>query len=85
MNAEGGDKMDNVTILTNTKMLDDAIRRSGLKKGYLADQIGVSRTHFNNVRHAKAELRGSQIKALCTILGIGAEEMNAIFFNLDGA
>lgn len=70
---------------TNTELLGDAIARSGLKKCYLAREIGVSGGHFGKLVRGKKEFKGSQIKRLCELLHLTAEEMDAIFFGLGGA
>lgn len=72
--------------MTNTKLLKDAIKRSGLKKRYLAAQIGLSPAGFYNCLNNKAEFRVSQVVTLCKELNITEpEEREAIFFASVGA
>lgn len=72
--------------MTNTKLLEEKIRQSGLKKGYLADRIGVSRTTFYTLLRNQSDFKVSQIKTLCDILGITDDEtLKAIFFADCGA
>ena len=66
--------------MTNTELLAEAISRSGLKKGYIAERLGVSRTGLNNLINTRAEFRASQMVALAELLGLTVEEKNAIFF-----
>ena len=68
--------------MTNTKLLADKIKQSGMKKGVLANRLGVSRATFYALTHGRAEFRASQIRTLCDLLGItDAETLNAIFFD----
>ena len=72
--------------MTNTKLLEEKIRQSGLKKGYLADRLGVSRTTFHTLLRNQSNFKVSQIKTLCDILGITDDEtLKAIFFADNGA
>lgn len=72
--------------MTNTKLLGDKIKQSGLKKGYLAEKIGVSRTTFYALLRNKSEFKASQIRTLCEVLGVNDDEtMKSIFFDEIGA
>lgn len=72
--------------MTNTRLLEEAIRRAGVKKGFLAERIGVSRATFCALLRNETEFKASQIRVLCEILGIqDPAEMEAIFFAPGGA
>lgn len=72
--------------MTNVKLLEDRIRKSGLKKWYLAEQIGVSRGTFRALLANKREFRTSQVETLCKILDIKDDAtIKAIFFAPFGA
>lgn len=67
--------------MTNIELLADKIKKSGLKKSYLAKKLGVSRAGFYNLCHGKGQFRTEQVKILCAELGITtAKEKEAIFF-----
>lgn len=71
--------------MTNTALLNKAIRKSGLKKSYLADKIGLSPAGFCNCLNNRAEFKASQINILCDLLGIKSlEEKEKIFFAENG-
>ena len=70
--------------MTNTKLLEEAIARSGLKKGYIAERLGVSRAGLTNLIQNRAEFRASQMTLMEEILNLTPEEKNAIFFAKDG-
>lgn len=67
--------------MTNVKLLSDRIRKSGLKKQYLAERLGVSRGTLCSLLSNRKEFKTSQIHALCEVLGIEDNEtLKAIFF-----
>lgn len=72
--------------MTNKKLLEDKIRQSGLKKGFLAQEIGVSRSTFCALLNNKSEFKANQIRKLCDLLDIKDDKtLRAIFFTPDGA
>ena len=67
--------------MTNTALLEDKIRQSGKKKGYLAERIGLTIVGFRRCCINKAEFRANQIKILSEELGItDLNEREKIFF-----
>lgn len=67
--------------VTNKKLLEEKIVKSGKKKGYLAEKCGLSRMGFLNCIKGVALFNTSQIKILCEELNITSlEEKEAIFF-----
>lgn len=66
--------------MTNTKLLEDAIARSGLKKGYIAARLGVSRAGLTNLIRGRAEFRASQMTLMEELLKLTPGEKDAIFF-----
>lgn len=72
--------------MTNTEMLEELIKKSGLKKGYLAERCGLSLAGFRNCVINKAEFRQSQIDILCDELNITSLKVKeAVFFARVGA
>ena len=75
MTTKGGGKM------TNKKLLEDKITKSGKKKGYLAEKCGLSRQGFKNCVNGDAFFNALHIKTLCSELNITSlEEKELIFF-----
>lgn len=66
--------------MTNTELLEQAIKESGLKKVYLAEKVGLTPAGFYNCVNNKAEFKASQINTLCKLLGIDSAGKDAIFF-----
>ena len=71
--------------MTTTEKLEEIIRNSGLKKGFLAEKLGISRAGLNNCINNKAEFRASQIFTLCELLRIEEKDRTDIFFSQFGA
>lgn len=72
--------------MTNTELLNDWIKKSGKKVGFLAEQCGLSLGGFYNCRNNKAEWKASHIQILCNELGIDDPSVRqAIFFAVDVA
>ena len=72
--------------MTNLKLLEQKIEKSGKKKSYLAKKCGLSRAGFRNCLINKAEFKTSQVDILCVELGITSlREKEAIFFVKSGA
>jgi hypothetical protein len=72
--------------LTNTELLENKIRESGLKKGYLAEKCNLSRAGLRNCITNKATFNATQIQTLCEELEITSlQEKEVIFFAKKGA
>lgn len=67
--------------MTNTKLLEEAIEKSGFKKSYIAQKIGITRYCLMRKIRNDNEFKASEIVALCNLLKItDAAEMERIFF-----
>lgn len=66
--------------MTNTKMLRDAIDRSGYKRTYIARKIGLTYQGYLNKERGEREFRQSEITGICELLNLTLEEKEAIFF-----
>ena len=66
--------------MTKTSLLEKYINESGLKKSYIAKELGLSRYGFNLKCNNKAEFKASEIEILCNLLNIGTNDRMAIFF-----
>lgn len=72
--------------MTNTELLEEKIKKSGKKKGYLAKKVGLSLAGFYNCCTNKSEFKTSQVQILCDELNIESlEEKQQIFFAVDVA
>lgn len=67
--------------MTNTKLLNELIQRSGLKKVFIADKVGMTPVGLHNCITGKSEFKASHIRILCDLLGIDDLELKeAVFF-----
>ena len=64
----------------DTELLDNAIEKSGLKSGFIAETLGISRQAFNNKRKGKTQFRKSEVYVMRDLLKISVDESNRIFF-----
>jgi predicted XRE-type DNA-binding protein len=72
--------------MTNRELLEEKIKQTGLKKGFIAEELGVSRSTFCALMRGEAEFRVSQVCTLCRLLGIKDDKtLAAIFFARLGA
>lgn len=72
--------------MTDTVLLEAAIKESGKKKGYLAEKCGLSYAGFRNCVTNRAEFKQSHIDILCEELNISsATRRMAIFFAKRGS
>ncbi|GLB29040.1 hypothetical protein LAD12857_09630 [Lacrimispora amygdalina] len=70
--------------MTNTVRLNERIKKSGLKKGWIADRLHLSSYGFRRKLWNKSQFKAGEIKMLCELLGIvSLEEISGIFFNDD--
>lgn len=68
--------------MVNTQYLEEAIRTSGKRKGYLADKMGCSIQSFRLKSQNKYDFKLSEVDVLCDELGITSlKEKEKIFFN----
>ena len=67
--------------MTNTSMLQQAIKDSGLKISFISRTIGLSRTGFYKKLSNESSFNAEEIKKLCELLEITDLKMKeAIFF-----
>ena len=67
--------------MTNTALLEEFIQKSGKKKMYLAEKVGLSSAGFRNCCINKAEFTTSQVSILCNELGISRlTDKEAVFY-----
>ena len=67
--------------MTNTALLLEYIRNSGLKKSFICEKLGLSRAGFWKKVENLSEFKPSEINLLCKLLGInGLPEKERVFF-----
>ena len=68
--------------MINTQLLEQKIADSGLKIGYIAETLGLTRQGFDKKRKGKISFRLAEVYVLCDLLHISGEEKVKIFFPL---
>lgn len=67
--------------MTNTALLKDRISQSGLKLGFIAEQLGTSYHWLNKKINGHVPFKVCEIQTLCKILNITSlEDKDEIFF-----
>ena len=67
--------------MTNTKLLNEKIAESGLKRKFIAEKLGLSTYGLQRKIENVTEFKSSEISALCDVLDIkNATEKEKIFF-----
>ena len=70
--------------MTDTERLREAIEKSGMKISWILECIGIkSYATLQAKIENRQEFKASEIKSLCEILHLNADQMNEIFFALD--
>ena len=66
--------------MTGRELLSEYIKSSGLKKTYIAEQLGITRAGLLLKIRGQHEFRESEIQKLCTLLKINKSARDKIFF-----
>lgn len=66
--------------MTNTTLLELYIEKSGYKKSFIAEQLGLSTYGFALKVNNESEFKASEMTTLCNLLKIKAKDKEAIFF-----
>lgn len=66
--------------MTNTQLLKDKIRESGVSITFLAEKCGISRNYLYQKMDGAVEFNQSEIKTFQDVLHLTQRERNAIFF-----
>lgn len=63
----------------NTKLLQQKIKDSGLKMGFIAEKLGRSRQALSDKIQGKTEFLSSEIRILCELLHLSDDDRRLIF------
>lgn len=67
--------------MTDTDLLMDYVKKSGLKLGFIAEQLNLSRFGLAKKIKNNSEFKASEIEKLCNLLNITSmRDRNRIFF-----
>ena len=65
--------------MTDTKLLEEYLAKSGYKQSFIADKLGLSSYGFRLKVNVKNEFKSSEIVLLCELLNIDGKKMVDIF------
>ena len=66
--------------MTNTALLEQFIEKSGYKRSFLAQKVGITTYGLALKVNNKSEFKATEIDVLCKLLDIGVKDRMAIFF-----
>lgn len=66
--------------MTNTKLLEEYIEKSGYKRSHLAKALNITSYALALKITNKSEFKASEINTLCAVLDIPVEGRMSIFF-----
>lgn len=67
--------------MTNTELLGEKVKNSGLRTSYIVDSLGISRAGWYRKLNGKSPFTAEQIQIMCNILHITSlREKEDIFF-----
>lgn len=67
--------------MTNWELLEQKINESGLRRAFIYEKVGISRSAWNHKKKTKGNFSTPQISALCDVLRITRlSEKEQIFF-----
>ena len=66
--------------MTNTSLLEQYIEKSGYKKSFIAQKLGLTAYGLTLKINNKSEFKANEITILCKLLKISAKDKEAIFF-----
>lgn len=67
------------TQYVDTGLLDEYIKNSGLRIGFICETLGISRQAFSKKCKGKYAFRGSEVYVLCDLLHIDNDTKPKIF------
>ena len=65
--------------MTDTRLLEDYISKSGYKKSFIADKLRLTTYGFMLKVKGNSEFKSNEIVSLCELLNIDEKEMVKIF------
>ena len=67
--------------MTNWELLDKKIEESGLRRAFIYERLGITRSAWSHKRSGRTDFTASQIQTLCEVLHITRlSEKEQIFF-----
>ena len=66
--------------MTDKNLLYYFVKRAGFKNKDIAEAIGITQSGYTLKISNKSDFRQSEIKTICDLIGLTAEERDRVFF-----
>ena len=66
--------------MTDKNLLYYYVKRAGFKNKDIAEAIGITQSGYTLKISNKSDFRQSEIKTICDLIGLTAEERDRVFF-----
>lgn len=66
--------------MTNSVLLKEIVKESGLKKSFIAERMGVSYSSYMRKESGKSPFYADELSVLWDLLRLSSQEVNEIFF-----
>lgn len=67
--------------MTDVARLKDVIEKSGLKKVFIADKLGITYQGYLKKENGKTEFKAKEVSIMQTLLGLSTKEVKEIFLS----
>lgn len=67
----------------DNELLKAKITESGLKKGFIAEQLGITRTGYRLKENGRNEFTASEIQTMRRLLNLSDREVRVIFLSTE--
>ena len=67
--------------MTNVAELKELIAKSGLKKGYIAERLGLTRAGYMKKENGDSEFVASEVAEMSKILSLSSSQVKRIFLS----
>lgn len=67
--------------MTNVAELKELIAKSGLKKGYIAERLGLTRAGYMKKENGDSEFVASEVAEMSKILSLSSAQVKRIFLS----
>ena len=67
--------------MTDVVRLKEVIEKSGLKKVFIADKLGITYQGYLKKENGKTEFKAKEVSIMQTLLGLSTKEVKEIFLS----
>ena len=67
--------------MTNTELLNEVIKKSGLKREWIAEQLGITRVALAQKINNESEFKISEMRKLTKVLSLSKQQRDTIFLS----